>query len=306
MAASSDLSAPELSSSPKPPVGDVEDFTIKYPGAEKLGAFLRGYTKDFLICTGVDVKAYKRFMRWRDKSGRRFRLSFSVNGPENDRMFITIPTLEHEVGHSFLSSFIVIHMAYMGMGPERWVGHMATTQTPEGGGSGDGGEEGDSSWIPLPERDARDWPTLVIESGRSQSLRSLREKMMWWFRDSNHKVQIVLLVKLSMTGRTIIIEKYTEGVAPQGAPVTGPARAALVSSRAKLRGQLDPILRQSVEIVPNANTNPVTYSVTRGALSLEFALLRLRPAVPRHGEHDIVFTEDTLQGYAAVVWAHFD
>lgn len=273
---------------------DLEDYTIKYPGEEDLGAFLDGYTEDFLICTSVDVKTYRRFEKWRDDSGRHYRLFFPGTDPdpetdtEINRLFITIPTEEHEKSHVLLSAIIVVDMANMGRGPLDWVNTAASTRRHRRGG---GGIEGDSTMFSFPEREDGGGPTLVIESGRSQSLPRLRSKMEYWFDKSRHEVHIVLLVKLSLTRREILIEKYTEGVSPQGGPVIS-------------NGALKPFLRQSITIVPDANANPVTYSVSRGALILEFALLCLRPAVSRRGEHDIIVTEDTLAAYARRVWGH--
>lgn len=44
--------------------------------------------------------------------------------------------------------------------------------------------------------DIHPWPTLVIETGYSQSIIALRQQMRWWFTASQHRVKIVLLIKL--------------------------------------------------------------------------------------------------------------
>lgn len=274
-----------------PTFSDGEDYTIEYPGEEELGAFLDSYTEDFLVCTGVDFKTYRRFEEWRDASGRRYRLFF----PEPDRLFITLPTLEHEKAHLVLNARISEEMMDMGLGPLSWVHTGATTRSASNGGAG----EGDSCMVPRLEVGGRGWPTLVIESGQSQSLASLQRKMSWWFKESHHEVQIVLLVKLSMNRRQILIEKYTESVSSQTGPVTGPSHDALLSSDTP-----QPFLRQTIKIVPNSNTNTATYSVIGDALLLEFALLRLRPAVPGDGERDIIITEEYLAAWAVEVMEH--
>jgi len=57
-------------------------------------------------------------------------------------------------------------------------------------------KEGDSTRGPKPERAAKGaWPTLVIESGVSQTLGQLRICMRRWFSMSNHEVKIVMLTK---------------------------------------------------------------------------------------------------------------
>ena len=159
-------------------------------------------------------------------------------------------------------------MSIPGKTPFNWIPTGATTFA---GRDGRGGIEGDSGFrLNHLERRGCGRPTLVIDCGHSQSLGSMRHRVKW-FRESDHQVQIVLLVKLFLgryqepSQRVIWIEKYT-----------------------------DSVLRQTITMAPNANTKPITYSVTGGSLLLEFALLRLRPAVPGSGEHDIIVTEDDL------------
>lgn len=100
-----------------------------------------------------------------------------------------------------------------------------------------------------------------------------------------------------MERQTIQIEKYTEGISQQSEPLTGLARAMVV-----LRGSLQSFLRHTIHMFPNANNNPVVYSIARGALLLEFAFLRLRLAVPAHGEHDMIITENELAEMAERIW----
>ncbi|KAK0704808.1 hypothetical protein B0H67DRAFT_592395, partial [Lasiosphaeris hirsuta] len=52
--------------------------------------------------------------------------------------------------------------------------------------------------------------------------------MRWWFSESNHQVQIVLLAKLDRPGRRIILEKWVEMTPP---PRPGPiTRAASITN----------------------------------------------------------------------------
>ena len=51
---------------------------------------------------------------------------------------------------------------------------------------GESGGEGDLNFLPGSQRSAarKDWPSVVIEAGYSQSEESLRVKAGWWLRES--------------------------------------------------------------------------------------------------------------------------
>lgn len=55
----------------------------------------------------------------------------------------------------------------------------------------------------------RGWPTLVIESGMTESLERLRQDARWWFRNSHSDVKYVLIISIQ-TGenRVIQLEKW--------------------------------------------------------------------------------------------------
>ena len=155
----------------------------------------------------------------------------------------------------------------------------SATFRPLGHPGGDGGE-GDSTGCPKPQRSrGKDWPTLVIEAGHSESLDDLRRDMRWWFSASDHQVKIVLLAKLEARRGEIILEKWQE--VPGPGPIT---RAA---------AQLLPRCNQLINITrahgitntdPN-RFNPTSYIITSGALRLEFQHLFLRQ--PGQGEGDV-------------------
>jgi hypothetical protein len=155
-----------------------------------------------------------------------------------------------------------------------------------------GGNEGesDASGGPIPDRQKpRDWPTLVVETGASESLAQLRGDMRWWFDASDHQVKIVLLAKFDHSRSLIQLEKWEEE--PQG------ARPGALTTRSA--STPTPALQQEITITRNA-TSPPSYNVARGALVLSFKLLFLRDPGP--GEGDIVFTIPDLEHYAEGVW----
>lgn len=174
---------------------------------------------------------------------------------------------------------------------DHWTGAGGTTHRATAGNMG----EGDSSGRPgFQQPGSESWPTLVIESGYSQSLQALRNDMRWWFSALNPQVKIAIIAKLDATERSIILEKYQEVQAAQqtGATMT---RAA---------GRLEPRLDQTIHITQaTGNVNPMdrrSYIVTRGALRLDFSLLFLRQPGP--GEYDITIAIPELQLIASKVW----
>lgn len=222
----------------------------------------------------------------REKRGFRLRRYYAAL----QLLIVTIPTGLHERAHLPIYDEITMAIYSMGLKSE-WSSNGATTYVSP---NGDGGE-GDSSGAPWKQRRGPNaWPTLVIESGYSESLQALRNDMRWWFSASNHQVKIVILAKLDTTQRLIILEKYREVQAGQrsGATMTRAASA------------LEPRLDQAIRISQAGNsidlTDPSSFVVTRGDLRLEFSLLFLRQPGP--GEHDVVIGMQDLQLIAAKIW----
>lgn len=233
---------------------------------------------------GVTATAFKQIEAKREASGRRIRFFYFR---KERLLFITIPTGYHERGHTILFSAVLHEFWSMGLG---WRSRRWSSSIRFKGKNLSGSGEGDSGCIPTPPRRGDDWPTLVIEAGHSQSVTSLRRKMRWWFSESNHKVKIAILVKLFSGSRHIRLEKYTEDVQQRpGAMLT--RNATIV-----------PHLRQTITITPIANTNPVTYNVTRGALELEFDRLFLRLPDQNRREHDVTIDVDALKYIAEEIW----
>jgi hypothetical protein len=159
--------------------------------------------------------------------------------------------------------------------------------------------EGDSVFKPMTFRPrGRDWPTLVIQAGYSQSWNSLEQRAKWWFAASNHYVKIVLLAKADLSKKRITLKKWKE-------IALGP-RPGATTTRASAVATLKPecILTINISRRPgttNANRfNTASYSVTNGPLVLEFVDLFLRQR--NQGETDIVINDPVLQQYAILFW----
>ncbi len=134
---------------------------------------------------GISEDIYQKIEAWRDRSGRRSRLFYLA---ELQLLIITIPTAVHESLHAFLYTKFDRQLGELGL-VAQWIPKQSSSFS-FGGSSA----ESDSSGGP---RDTRgrgsNWPTLVIESGYSQSWPSLRLKMRWWFGASAGQVSFLLL-----------------------------------------------------------------------------------------------------------------
>ena len=141
--------------------------------------------------------------------------------------------------------------------------------------------EGDSKGKPNTFRPETDFPTLVIESGKSQGWPSLRMKAQMWFEKSCAEVKIVLLVKV--VNNSIHIEKWVP---------------KLHSHRTR-RGTMGQCVNE-IRINRCASSDPcdpASYTVVGGPLSLEFSELMLRN--PGSAERDLVISNTELKSYAA-------
>jgi hypothetical protein len=141
-------------------------------------------------------------------------------------------------------------------------------------------KEGDSTFKPYSFRQkATDWPTIVFESGVSQSLPHLRFDARWWLENSGGDVKIAIIISIEPVQSSLQIEKWELAPMAEGRP----------STRAN---HPIPTKTQEITITPNA--------VTGAPLDLEFEKVFLRPAVPP--ERDIRFTGQDLSDWAAFFW----
>jgi hypothetical protein len=153
-----------------------------------------------------------------------------------------------------------------------------------------GGGEGDNTGGPKEFLGPDSWPTLVIESGYSQTLGSLHRKMRWWFSASNHAVQIVVIAKLDRTLSTIFIQRFQEEAAQ--------SRQGATSTRHS--SSLQPALMQEIKIT-RTTVNPAQFTITSGDLNLPFRRLFLRnPTL--HEPENVIITVAQLREYAVDFW----
>ncbi|OJJ45796.1 hypothetical protein ASPZODRAFT_528370 [Penicilliopsis zonata CBS 506.65] len=165
------------------------------------------------------------------------------------------------------------------------------------GTSSDRQKEADECLVPatrMPTGQTEGWPTLVFETGVSESLSRLRNDARWWFNNSKGAVRIVLVISIKRSGnKEVTIEKWQ--LLPPGAPqpVT---RAVIDSFRYIHPAPMPPLVHQpAVSQHPyDAQVIKITQnSVTGGPLVLPFRALMDRP--PQGQERDIVLHDQELR-----------
>ena len=197
-------------------------------------------------------------------------------------LILKVPTIEHEVTHRNFCKELVISAAGMGLQREFFALGATVFKTTRVS------KEGDSAYKPLSIRPRKaDWPTIVFESGWSESLTRLRRDAHIWLEDSGGDVKIVLLLSVGRTPRTMIIEKWENCPVPANRPATRSMTRAAAQTPTQI---------QAITIDSNSNT------VNGAPLTLEFRKIFLRQAVPPV-EHDFTFTTQNLLAYATNFWA---
>jgi hypothetical protein len=232
----------------------------------------------YMIFRPVTTKDLRKIERAREngKIDQGVRLTHYVDW---DVLILKVPTAKHEAAHRRFSTRLTFGAGLMGLIDELFDLGAATFKTRRMS------KEGDSVFKPLSMRPREtDWPTIVIESGWSESLTKLREDARRWLVNSRGDVKIVLLISIGRRARTMIIEKWENGPAP-------PTRPSTRSNTTQV-----PTLIQAITIDSNSN------AVHGAPLILGFQEIFLRQAVPPL-EHDFTFTTQDLLAYATNLWA---
>ncbi|KAK3361072.1 hypothetical protein B0T24DRAFT_563246 [Lasiosphaeria ovina] len=276
------------------PPKDSDPPTVRFTNTQDLFNTIDSTTGDFLAVTNVSPNQFTKIEREQEKRRRKFR--FRRYDSNSQILIITITTDIHEALH--LGIYMQYYAQLARNGTERSWKDIGTATFRQQGHPGGGGSQGDSAGGPWPERaGAGNWPTLVIESGYSETLPELYKDMEWWFQASNHEVKIIILAKFDDQQHHILLEKWEEEISSPQRAITRSRAAAMEQQN----GVLNPVRRQSITITRDETTNPVSYNVTRGALVLGFRLLFLRDPGPQEG--DFVLSIQDLQLFAEKVWA---
>jgi hypothetical protein len=190
-----------------------------------------------------------------------------------------MPSAKHESAHLSFGMELAAKVIGMGMshrelrpfGGTRYLGNTSS-------------KEGDSCYKPSSRENETDWPTIVFESGLSESLQHLRSDAKWWLENSGGDVKIVVLISIKPADKRLQIEKWELAPSLNERPVT----RAHPNPNTQIPAQI-----QEITIMPNN-------VVTGAPLVLEFQKMFLRPSVLP--ESDITFTAADLSGWADAFW----
>jgi hypothetical protein len=251
--------------------------------------------QQYLTFTDVSVDDLAKIDRARNSIGKGIRMTHYT---DIDLLIVKLPSAVHERAHGNLATDMIEKVVLMGMrareldfvGASRFRGRRSS-------------KEGDSAYKPQSFRpNDPDWPTIVIESGVSESLHRLRFDAGWWLTESGGDVKIVIIISIQQAQSRIQIEKWEH--APSGRPL--PLRTPpnnLNNNPNNLIRQI-PTKVQNITIVSNTVAGgplPAViggpFTVTGAPLVLEFNKIFLRPAVLP--ETDITFNVQELSAWVA-------
>lgn len=218
----------------------------------------------FIVVLGLSETARQRLDSGEDCLNG---ISFRFMWEENAGLIKIIPTGEHENVTDAIRSEIGRICLFMGISRDEIAFGMSTTYKSTVGNKGKQPDQcfWSPSRYPGPGQQAG-WPTLVIETGVSESLRRLREDAHWWFHNSLGQVRIVLVISICRRQRTVIIEKWQ--LAPPGTP--NPLTRNMLNQLANIRPPLvqQPVSSQQPYPAREIQIDPV--SVQGAPLTLNF------------------------------------
>jgi hypothetical protein len=204
---------------------------------------------------------------------------------DTNLLIVKLPTAEHESAHRNLAKEVVLALGAMRRTLASYEFHSVGATTYH---ADDSSKEADSAYRPRSFRPNKtDWPTIVFESGVSESLSQLRFDAGWWLRKSGGAVKIVIIISVERAPQTLQIEKW------ELTPMSGsrPSTRAF-STAVNIPPLLIPTKTQEITIVQD--------TIAGAPLVLEFDKIFLRPAVPP--ETDITLTAQELSTWAAGIW----
>ncbi|KAF2194874.1 hypothetical protein K469DRAFT_706356 [Zopfia rhizophila CBS 207.26] len=157
--------------------------------------------QQYLVFQGVTKRDLNEIDRERASIGKHTRMTHYAD--TNELIVKLMPSVEHELAHLTLVRKLDAAVIGMGLPVESLI--------PLGGTKFSGpnfSKEGDSAFKPLSRVQKADWPTLVFESGLSESLSRLRIDARLWLTHSGGNVKIVITISITPAERMLLVEKW--------------------------------------------------------------------------------------------------
>ena len=242
-----------------------------------------GEGNQWLVIRGLSQAAIERLS---NRTGCLAGIPFRFMWVGTTGLIKVVPTGAHDITTSELRSYIEDQRRQMGM-PRLDILWGSTVTTP--GTATTHGKEADECIYPRGREPLgsqfRGWPTLVVETGVSESLAKLRRDATWWFQNSSGDTRIVLLISIKRSTKQITIEKWQ--LAPPNLP--RPLTRQAIAQLRQQPDQMPPLVQQQpsnqfalsiqeIVIMPTA--------ITGGPLVIPFQAMADRQ--PTGAEGDIV------------------
>jgi len=274
-----------LGSAPIYPFIGISDLR-KHVHSQTL-ALQKGRTnQQYLAFRGVTEDSLAKIDCKRASIGKHMRMTHYVD--TGDLIIKLMPSAEHEAAHIELAFKFRVRFLTMGLPDDCLYGQGATRFLGQSNGQRSS-IEGDSAFKPSDARpNKHDWPTIVFESGLSETLNGLRHDADWWLSHSGGDVKIVIIISVKPAEKRLHIEKWSNVTPLTTRPAT---RAHPIIPVPTMQNKID---------VVGVPTQPPSYAVTGAPLLLEFDKILLRAPAPPEG--DIIFTAGELSQWAASFW----
>lgn len=244
----------------------------------------------FLVVLGISNYSRDRLMNEKDILGVSYR--FMWDG--NTGIIKVLPSRSHDSTTSEFRAEIADKISDMGI--SRLQAHWGAT-TRHAGTVITKGKESDecfhpASRLPAPAQQSEPWPTLVIETGVSESLSKLREDARWWFNNSDGDVRIVLILSIKKRGRTVLLEKWQ--LAPPTATGGMVTRSAINSLRQQNPSPMPPLIQQPASQQTPYSLQEIKITPTSASESLMLPFEALFCRAPQGNETDIILSQQDL------------
>ncbi|CAI7673224.1 unnamed protein product [Penicillium palitans] len=239
------------------------------------------YSNQFIVVLNISPPLQELLAGDRNPLEVPYRLTLDT---QNRQAVIRVmPSKVHERVTQSFSSKLVAKLLDMGIDPDDY--------TLNGASRYDGrtcAKEADQSLTPLWDPYYHEeWPSLVIETGLSESEAHLRVDAHWWFSNSDYKVNT------RSPERKVIMKLYTLG------PTTPRFTRGLQAEVGRTLLS-DPVLSQTVSptvLRPHLAIKEIVVTssdVQNAPLELEFESVMRRPPAPNTREGNITFTTEDL------------
>ena len=246
------------------------------------------YSNQFIIVLNISRQVQELISGDRNPLEVPYRLTLDIQHQQG--VIRIMPSKAHERVMRLFSNKLVLKLFEMGIDPDDYTMNSASRyrgRTCE--------KEADESLTPSrnPSED-NDWPSLVIETGLSESEAQLRTDAHWWFSNSGYQVNMVILFHLQRSPeRRVTLKLYH--LRPTTPRITRGLQAEVEHSL--LSDHTTPQTVSSTALRPHLAAKEIiitSRSAKNTPLELEFESVMRRPPAPNTNERNIIFTAEDL------------